>query len=146
MSPIVGRFLTRDPIGFTDSASLYTKYLELAEVDPEGLCAKGSSCVVDELDIIPPDRTPKVITGLMPNGDHFYGNAFLVTTKVATRSKCHEMMGNAAVLMLILLLNGCEPRAEAGRNERCRSNIACLRKCKLTNPWNDKIRVLCSPS
>jgi hypothetical protein len=32
------------------------------------------------------------------------------------------------------------------KNGRCRSNIECLRKCQLKNPWNDKIRALCSPS
>jgi hypothetical protein len=48
------------------------------------------------------------------------------------RTKCHEMMGDAAVLMLIFLLNGCEPRVEAGRNDSIpKSEIEALKAERL---------------
>jgi hypothetical protein len=82
MSPLAGRFLGRDPIGYYDGLSLYGNYFGLEKVDSEGTCANGCSCIVEELDIFPTEADPKIMTGLMKNGQNFYGNAFIVTIRL----------------------------------------------------------------
>jgi RHS repeat-associated protein len=37
MSPLAGRFLGRDPIGYSDGLSLYSNYFAQSDTDPSGL-------------------------------------------------------------------------------------------------------------